>query len=330
MKTPPFSTLTLCALFPIFAWAEPGGDKELVDPEIDIAPLLAPEKSIAVLPAEVSINGDSQPVLGRSIADSLLGGLVAQGYPKVISYEELLKAKAPDAPEGAPPEALAGMLGRKLGVQTILVPRLIGEGDFYRFTVKEVDTGNYEVLRVFELSHAGDRDGIFGFVPLVLNELEKETETAEGATPPGPAIRIWTWEEYQRDFGVEQEGGFAPSAAPNEIANSTGTPPPASTKGAEAPERIEAVKRGRAVAQMVALGKVSSVNEKWGFCVIDMTGRKLKTSEKVEIREEDSDRVYATLVVTYIDGDKAIADLAADHRQKPISPGAVVFGPDTR
>ena len=171
MKIPHFATLALSLLIPCLAIAQPDPELEPGDRIIDIGPLLEPEESIAVLPTEVSINGDSQPVLGRSLSDSLLGGLVAHGFPKVISYEELLKEENPVPPEGAPAEALAGMLGRRLGVQKILVPRLVGEGDFYRFTVKEVDTGDYEVIRVFELSHTGDRDGIFGFVPLVLNEL---------------------------------------------------------------------------------------------------------------------------------------------------------------
>ena len=81
---------------------------------------------------------------------------------------------------------------------------------------------------------------------------------------------------------------------------------------------------------MIELGKISAVNEKWGFCVIDMSGRKLKTTEQIEIRRGDSNRAFATMVVTRVSGDQAIADLTDGQELSNLSPGDVVFGPDIR
>ena len=236
------------------------------------------------------------------------------------------------------------MLGRRLGAQKVLVPRLVGEDDFYRYTVKEIDAGNYEVIRVFELSHVGDREGIFGFIPLVLGELEKEKkrETVRKRPARNPVIRIWSWEEFRRDFGSDPElGEFsgAPKAKAEAIPEVTVVRPaeqgfeevrPALPKKSSVPGAVAAQENGRRAAEMVALGKVASFNGQWGFCVIDMTGRKLKETELVEIRDGESKTVYATLVVTRVEGNKAIADLADGQRGKRLFPGDVVFGSELR
>ena len=338
MKIPPhFTALALVVTLPWISAAAPPEESEPEEPAIDIAPLLEPEDKVAVLPTEVSIDGADQPVLGRSLSDSLLGGLVAQGHAKVISYEELLKEEDPEVPKGAPPEALAGMLGRRLGVQRILVPRLVGTGEFFRFTVKEVDTGSYEVLRVFELSHSGDKDGIFGFVPMILDELAKdgsEPVIAEEKETK-PSIKIWTWEEYQRDFGVEPDGGFsspdADKPAPDEEPIVRKPPVPRSADSIVKDQPKHPAKEPEpVVVDFVELGKVATVNEKWGFCVIDMTGRKLKTTERLEIRHLNSDETFATMVVTRVSGDQAIADLSNGQDLSKISPGDVVFGQEVR
>ena len=99
MKISPFTPGLLFAVLAIpIAGAEDETPPENRPPAVEVAPaeeeadplpvidhLLDPEPSVAVLPTEVSLNGIDQPALGRSLSDSLIGGLLAQDV-KVISY----------------------------------------------------------------------------------------------------------------------------------------------------------------------------------------------------------------------------------------------------
>ena len=189
------------------------------------------------------------------------------------------------------------------------------------------------------MSHVGDREGIFGFVPLVLSELEKDGKAMEVKGEPkkerkgNPVIKIWSWEEFERDFGKDgerPEGLEPPRAMPVERDGTKVARVEVEEKSAISPDESDARLAGRRVAEMVALGKIASVNDQWGFCVIDMTGRKLKAAEELEIRAGESNSVYATLVVKRVEGGKAIADLADGQGGKRILPGDVVFGWEIR
>ncbi len=263
-------------------------------PDAALLPLAEPggvaRAKVAVFPAQASLDGLPRPELGRSFADSLSAALVKSGQFDVIDAESRLGAEPAKA---SPVEAAA-----QVACDTAFAATLVGEGDFFRITVRKLAVPSGKVLDVYEDSATGPASRLFDMVGRAVAQL------APAAPPPSPAppvrsepeigaIRAWmsgpadVEEALARAPRAVRPGGTAvilPEVPVSGIKKGKTTPsgpPPTTTK------LTTRVFDGDRQYEIEEIGLVKTINKDYGFAIIDPhPGRAFQSGDKLLMKVE--------------------------------------------
>ena len=304
-----------------------------------------PGKLPVVIPmAEVTINGESRPDLGRAISDSIAGGLLKTGAFIVID--------TPDAKTEGGGAASTGAVPGASPAHYAFIPRLIVEEDYYKLSVKKRRISDNELVQVYDTSEISPhRSTMFELLDdtmrLIYADVSRDRAKAAKAGPgpgplapgagleldpapverrprpapappaktrpaPGPAVAAKTPPATQvpaivRPLPTVLGGGRKNGAVPLVAARK---PAPEIAKAKEATEVVEYA------------GRVRAVNADWDFCIIEVAKRGvLKVDEELLVRSEESLEPLGKLRITKVEGSQVVADSAGRLKIGLVRPG---------
>jgi hypothetical protein len=279
-------------------------------------PLEEPARQkVAVREAMVSVDGALRPDLGRSVSDSLVAGFLRSGRVDVIDADA--RTTGPDGLPLPPVEA-----GRDATCDFVFVPTLVGEGGFYRLTVRQLAIPSGRVEQIFEETASGETVELFALASRMATRLAPAAPRAPAPVPSGP-IRAW----MSGPGDLERDLAEAPAARrplPSAVAPTPGGRSPAVVEPPPPPLRTIVLANDRRL-EIEEIGRVVALNRDYSFCVIDAhPGRRLERGDRVLLAARGGPRPTVTAVVTRLERGRAIADFAATPEQE-FEDGARVY-----
>jgi len=294
-------------------------------------PLLPDEEfssrpKVAIMEVSVALDGESRPELGRSCADTLIAGFLRAGTVDVIDAGSRLGNTNPvSAVEAA----------RQATCELLYVPTLVGQGNFYRMTVRKLLIPSGKVEQIHEETTTGGPGSLFELAErmvLRLNPGRSKTNPMVGGTVKG-----WMSGPTDVDLALAE----APMALP-----ATAAPPVRAVAPVPAARRGHRFGAGRISAEVVPapapplrtilfngtrryeieqVGRVSVVNRDYSFCVVDpQRSRSLKSGDRVLIEGQGWSRPTVSGRVTRLESKHAVVEYDPSGAP-PLRDGAVVY-----
>lgn len=309
---------------------------------ISVATSSAIEKvPILVMQTEATVDGELRPQLGRSVTDSLTGGLLKTEYFTIIDYMSSEEVAAELSKDHTPraPEQNAVRFGEITGAKYFFVPRMIVEEYYSRMSVKKIRVSDGEVLSVYECSCENDHSGMFKLSDDILTQIYKDV-SRERALKYADERRQKNGMEREDDpMKVEPDPQHKDNTGTVEVVESS-IVAPESTDGAPkaeemessiasevTPEKLEAaaVKDEGNFSTEVA-GTISAVNTDWRFCIINITkGGKVEIGEELRVLLDDPLLNVAKLKISKVEGRQVVADILTDIDPGLLKPGLRAF-----
>ncbi len=306
------------------------------------------KQPVLVMQAEVTVDGEERPDLGRSFTDTLTGGLLKTGSFTVIDYlsnEDVANELAQGIPARAP-EQNAGRFGELTGADVVYVPRLIVEDGFNKMSVKKIRVSDGEILAVYEADASGDRAQMFSLAGSVISDIygELARERAKRLAADRK-IRKSTKDVDLDDLEPKDESNprsieeRKPVKVPDALSSTKPKPkPPVKRAPAKKPSPVEksttVVKNGGTPPEgkeepakkpdfrSEYAGVVTAINRDWRFCILSVAkGVKLEVGEEIRVRVNDPLQPVAKLKVVKLEGRQVIADLTHNTEAKLLMPG---------
>jgi hypothetical protein len=202
--------------------------------------------------------------------------------------------------------------GREATCDLVYVPTLVGEGEVYRLTVRQLAIPSGKIEELYEESATGPLPALFELVNRMAVRLAPPPPPRPSAPVPSGPIRAW----MSGPTDVDQALAEAPAAQrpagaaspPTQSARPAGpgrarplaeVPPPLRTIVLEGERRVEIEEVGRIVA----------LNTNYSFCVIEpRAGRPLKPGDRVLLATDRGRRPTVTATVSRVERGHAIAE----------------------
>jgi TolB-like protein len=305
---------------------------------ISTSPVVAETRvPILIMQAEVNIDGDARPTLGRSLTDTLTSGLLKTQYFKIIDYmssEDIAAELANDRSIDRAPEQDAARFGKMLGADYLFIPRMIVEQNYVCMSVKKIRVSDGEVLSIYDNAQDGNRSAMFSMADGILNtmyqdihreralKLADERRQKKKVELDNPAdIKI---EEPRMNGAVEVVDSriVKPEESHAPEIKTLSLPVPEIS-----PEKLakEARKDEGNFSTEVA-GTVTAVNRDWRFCIINVAkGGKIELNEELRVLLDDPLLNVAKLKVSKIEGRQVVADILTDIDPGMLKPGLRAF-----
>lgn len=314
------------------------------------------KSSVIVLQGEVTVDGQQRPDLGRSFADTITGGLLkTRAYTVIDHLGNQPLAQAIQNSATLAPEQSAVAAGKELGARWIYVPRVIVEGDFQKLTLKKIRVSDGQVVDVFETHSAGDRSAMFLLIGDALKDIY--AKTARDSSPIGKTA---TREPLPAPAPAAEEldpnpipGSYIPNpirkkdkpavkiTKPNEIMETR----VASANNQRVPDGLELESKPQPTAEVPAepakikdpaietedkyaryMGTISTVNPDWRFCILKLrTTKELRIGDTLSVKTATIVPSEATLEITKIEGNQAVADLVDGAELESIRVGQAFY-----
>jgi len=313
-----------------------------------------PGKLPVIVPtAEVTINGEPRPDLGRAISDSIAGGLLRTGAFTVIDMpaNDAASATAEPSTEAIPETTSA---------HYAFIPRLIVEEDYYKLSVKKRRISDNELVQIYEKSEISPhRSTMFELLDdtlrLIYSDISRDRardakaqRTAE-VLAPGAGLEL-------DPSPVRSEPAESPKPVPTPAPRERKTPPTATAKGKTIPSivrplpsvlnrakpspgamvasatkpfspksgDVSGAKEATEIAEYA--GRIRAVNAEWDFCVIEVAKRgMLKVKDELLVRSSASLEPLGKLRITKVEGSQVVADPASSLSIRLLRPGYKVY-----
>ncbi|MGI8603829.1 MAG: hypothetical protein ACR2OZ_12650 [Verrucomicrobiales bacterium] len=300
-----FSSLLKCALS-LFLGSLARGDIEtdqLVVDDLDKARI-----RVAITDTLVSLDGTERADLGRSFTDSLIAGLLRGDRVEVIDAEAQAALKESSAPSTAPSVTPPDY---------VFVPTLVGQGGFYKVTVKKIAIPSGQVDAIVDETGAGSLPRMFALAERVAERLVPgaklaSTEEAPTAESPGTA------ESPPADAALQRNVAQSPIAMRTEQMrrpeSPVAVPRPLQLAAPEQPTHrqnrvVTKVSARKALRSPEEVGRVALANAAYSFCVIDpYRGRPLQPGDRVSLKVQGWVRPTLAATVTRLERGHAIAE----------------------
>ncbi|MCP4846769.1 MAG: hypothetical protein GY899_02345 [Verrucomicrobiaceae bacterium] len=280
------------------------------------------KQPILVIPGEVTIDGISRPDLGRSFCDSITGKLLKSGKftiaDQVSTNSQGVANKEGSTGEIINPEKIVKQLAGKTTAHYALIPRMISEDDFSKFSIKKLRVADSEVVSVYQASAVSTkRATMFDLLDEATNHLLREVyaEQSRIRRQNRPSIidleKPRTEKTSATKRNPDDEGKnrkptttVAANTPPGSQKEKSQEQPPASVDRKVEGDEAEKTQK---TAQYV--GRICAVDAKWHFCVIELDkNHSLQVDDLVLVRTDNPAKSISRLNVSRIEGNKVIAD----------------------
>ena len=265
-----------------------------------------PKQPILIIPGEVTINGVNRPDLGRSFCDSITGKLLQSGMFTIVDQVSNDRERAGNEGKNtnrSNPEAIVKQLAGKTKAQYALIARLVSEDDFSKFSIKKLRVTDSEVLKVYQSSTVStERAALFDLLEKATNNFLKEAyqEQARIRRKNRPSIIEI---QVPKKTDTLDQAGKSQHQASQHVTNTQDKLPEAASVQTELATKKDAPK----TAQYA--GRISAIDAKWHFCVIDLENADLlQVDDLLLVRTDHPEKALSRLNVSRIEGNKAIAD----------------------
>ena len=279
---------------------------------------------ILVMQTEATVDGELRPQLGRSVTDSLTGGLLKTEYYTIIDYlssEEIAAEIAKDRSPRAP-EQNASRFGEITGAKYFYVPRLIVEEYFVKMSVKKVRVSDGEVLNVYECSADGDRSSMFKLPEEILTCMYRDISRERALKSSEERRRKKDIERRDDPLNVDPEAPKEMTGSVEVVESTIVKPEPGeeAKKATPIPETVVMPDKLKAAAvqdnenfSTEVAGTITAVNHDWRFCIINIAkGSKVEVDEELRVLLDDPLLNVAKLKVSKVEGRQVVADIVTD------------------
>lgn len=276
------------------------------------APAPFPETAlpkIAVFEAEVAVDGQPRPDLGRAVTDALLAGFLRSGMVDVIDISGKTGG-------GRSPSEL----GREAVCDRVYVPSIFSQGDSHRMSVRQLAIPSGKVEQIYEDKARGQESELFALVERMGARLAPApaapVRTAPVQRPAGP-IRAW----MSGPPDTERVLSEAPSALPAAATRPAPPRPQRSIPRAAAPAPLKTIVfAGSRRVEIEEIGRIAAHNSDYSFCVLTLNkGRQLNPGDRVLLKIDDPAKPTLTATVTRrTEGSSVIVQYSAD--KPPVFP----------
>jgi hypothetical protein len=273
--------------------------------------VMAERPKVAVVAADVTLDGAPRPDVARALADSFSAGLLKSGDYRVFQPAASTTAKVKGKGRKSDMQLGTASTAQEWPVDLdyLFQFNLVGHEGAYRFTLKKIRNSTKEVLDVHELSSSGGMEKVFAMVPDALKKLNPKPVARPAWEPrtQSPAALAAPRIAWARDSQVSGNASYWSGSTPEVAAVDLSKVPKALTY-----QRV---------------GSIQMINEAWKFCIIKPTSPvKLGLRHPLHILYDEDGKIYANLRVANFDGGRVIADYGTTPGFHRIFPGDEVFG----
>lgn len=245
------------------------------------------------------------------------GGNAASGFPAA----SVTPSTSPPGPAAPPVSVVA--TGKSIGADLIVVPTVIGMGNEFRLTFREIQVSDGKIQAII---HEKTTTGLKGLYALAENNafrlvpprpveprIHSGPTIIDYPTPPPPAVP-------PAPPVSEQEIAAAPKA----LANIS----PAKLASIEATKRMlaEGASPSAVSAEPSPIGRISALDLTWSFCAISLkTPLVLPAGTALFACAEGNPQNIIHFKVTRMEGSKVIADFGANPKAAALQAGDTVY-----
>lgn len=290
------------------------------------------KQQILVIPGEVTIDGVSRPDLGRSFCDSITGRLLQSGVFTIVDQVSTNRQgtvnKEGSTGAAINPEAIVKQLAGKTTAHYALIPRMISEDDFSKFSIKKLRIADSEVISVYQASAVStERATMFNLLDKATNHLLREVyvEQARIRRKTRPSIidiEAPGTEDAGKENPLSPQKASAVERNPGGHENNKQPAAAITLRGGNKPaikaqENAPVSKDRKAEGDEIEItpktahyaGRICAVDAKWQFCIIELEKeRSLQVDDLLLVRTDNPAKSISQLKVSRVEGNKVIAD----------------------